>query len=62
MYVKMVKDLTIEDLERMRDPEYLGEQADFMIATIYRVTEDRGFSDEEIREMSFEEIFEFDKK
>ena len=58
MYLKQVKDLTITDLERMRGPEYLGEEADFLIGIMYRMGEDRNLSEEEMRAMTLEECME----
>ena len=57
-YYKQFKDLTIPDLERMRGPEYLGEEADTLIAMMYRSTEDRNLSEEEIRSMRLEEFWQ----
>jgi hypothetical protein len=53
----MVKDLTIPHLKRMGGPEYLGEEADFVIEMMYRVGKGRGFAEEQIERMTLEEVF-----
>jgi hypothetical protein len=61
MQLKMFKDLTVEDLERMRAPELLGREADTLIAALYKVTEGRGLSDEETRRLTLSEAFSFEQ-
>jgi len=53
--IQMLKDLTIEDLERMRGPEYLGEQADTLIWAIR--TTNPGVPEEKLRKMTVEQAF-----
>jgi hypothetical protein len=61
MQLKTVKDLTIPDLERMRDPDVLGEEADWLIGVVYRIGDYKGYSDEEIRRLTLEEVFAKDE-
>jgi hypothetical protein len=56
-YIKKVKDLTIEDLERMRDPDVLGEEADFMIGLMRRAMAGEGLPEEQLRTKTLEEVF-----
>jgi hypothetical protein len=53
--MKMLKDLTIEDLEGMRGPEYLGEHADTMIRLIRECNP--GVSEHKLRKMTVEQAF-----
>jgi hypothetical protein len=56
MYLKMVKDLTINDVEKMRHPQMLGEEADTLIWMMRRMAEGEGFSEEEFRTKTLEEL------
>jgi hypothetical protein len=57
MEMKMFKDLTIDDLEQMRHPDYLGEEAGVLIDAISKVSKAKGLSEEEIRSLTMEEAF-----
>jgi hypothetical protein len=67
MPIKKIKDLTIEDLERLRDlvhlDEHFADEVESQIALIYWITSHRpDLSEEEIRTMTFEEVFELGKQ
>lgn len=54
-YLKKVRDLTIEDLERMRHLEVLGEEGAFLIEVLESLGHAAGLSRKQIRTLTLEE-------
>jgi len=56
MQLIMVKDLTIEHLDRMRGEEYLGAEADVLIDMI-RTCNEGDYTEEELRKLPLHKAF-----